>query len=364
MAMDDQNRGGKLANKMAASGFVFALIGWVALGLLFVGEWTKGADYDTQELALLATSLILSIILQLLGFGFSMVALERSKKAKSGRGLAMAGIILSSLYVLLLAILILLSMTDDDATAVVIAAVCILLGLGFIFSITRLVRTDELDGRMKSMVAAGIIVFVITGALLGLVAGRHTPNLAAFGDCYRVETKKSDAWTEFTCLNQAGERRPDSDRPAMIVYYENGSRSESYYQNDELHRGSDQPAKVWYREDGSEREAYYQNGEIHREGNQPAEISYREDGLIKYEAYYQNGRQHRVGDQPAEIRYWEDGSIEYEAYYRHDQLHREGNQPAEIRYYRDGSISDANYHLNGISVDENGRPLPILSEWF
>ena len=57
-------------------------------------------------------------------------------------------------------------------------------------------------------------------------------------------------------------------------------------------------------------------GERHRDGDKPASIVYDENGKVQYEEYYKDGNEHRDGDKPAYISYYENGQVRSEDYYK------------------------------------------------
>jgi hypothetical protein len=109
----------------------------------------------------------------------------------------------------------------------------------------------------------GLIQMMLNGTVS--IPTMHIPTIHAvrFED-YHLET-----------FNSAGQLHSHHDRPAKVVYFENGMIQDEYW---------------------------YKDGQLHREGG-PAYLSYNLQGQVTEEEWMQNGVMHR-DDGPAEIQYY------------------------------------------------------------
>jgi len=137
----------------------------------------------------------------------------------------------------------------------------------------------------------------------------------------------------------------------VISYYDYGNRrSESWLQNNQLHR-IDGPAKIKYHNNIKIHESWFQNGKYHRL-NGPADIYYHNNGNKRTESWLQNNQLHRI-DGPAIIRYYYDGNIKCKIWYLYDRLQREIHYLSNNKKSHEQWYFDKNLHIPNIAISKN-----------
>jgi hypothetical protein len=159
----------------------------------------------------------------------------------------------------------------------------------------------------------------------------------------RYKLTEKDLWSEDEFKEDAqiwfknGLIHRDGDEPALIQ--EDGGRR--WYKEGVLHRDNDLPAIVT-----TDSQEWWVNGMWHRDNGEPAIVS------PNFKAWYVNGKRHRENDLPAE-----DGLFKF--WYKNGVRHRDATDP-QIGLLLPASIwspDETRWYLNGVRVDEHGKPI-------
>lgn len=151
----------------------------------------------------------------------------------------------------------------------------------------------------------------------------------------------------------------DGEIKYMHSIYDHGDEgtSECWYTEDnngvtKFHR-IEGPAKIEKHADGSiSRLEWHVNGRRHRNRDKPAKLIYHDNGVLSREIYYKNGVLHRENG-PAVIARDKDNKKIFEKWYYNNELHRIDG-PAIIAYSK-GEISEVFYYINGENLSDKDK---------
>lgn len=197
--------------------------------------------------------------------------------------------------------------------------------------------------------------------------------------------ENGNIWSEGWYIN--GQRRRDGDKPAVIYYYENGVIENQstwgsdgiehcvwYYEDGNIqrevwtdsfhkpHRDGDKPAGIQYYLNGNIKcEHWDQHGNHYRESDKPAVIWYYENGNIQSKCWCNNGKGYRdrEGDKPAYIEYWPDGHLRRELWYKDGELNREEDKPAHIEYWENGKVREEQWFKDDDLYRDGDKPTVV-----
>lgn len=123
-------------------------------------------------------------------------------------------------------------------------------------------------------------------------------------------------WIDFDGSTHRMDTQNAVTKPAMIIFYKNGSINVEMYLRHGIFHRINGPCRICYHKNGTPGALYYVIDNKLTRDNGPAHIEYYETGQLGFVGYYKDDVYHREHG-PAQVMYHPNGSLKYQKYFLH-----------------------------------------------